>query len=99
MREKKFLTTLDELNLGAGFEEYSGTDACVQGIADSIFEEDEGYVIVDYKTDAFRSEEEMDKYKTQLKIYKAAFDLILDKPVKSCYIYSFWLGKGKEMKF
>ena len=99
MREKKFLTTLDELNLGAGFEEYSGTDACVQGIADSIFEEDDGYVLVDYKTDAFKSEEEMDKYKTQLRIYKAAFDLILDKPVKSCYIYSFWLGKGKEMKF
>ena len=99
MREKKFLTTLDELKLGAGFEEYAGTDACVQGIADCIFEEDDGFVIVDYKTDRFNNESDMDKYKTQLRIYKAAFDLILDKPVKSCYIYSFWLGKGREMIF
>ncbi len=99
MREKSFLTTIDELELGEDFEEYEGTDACVQGIADCIFEEADGYVIVDYKTDRFENEQAMDKYKTQLRIYKAAFDLILDKPVKSCYIYSFWLGKGREMIF
>lgn len=99
MRERSFLTTLSELDLGEGFEEYEGTDACVQGIADCIFEEPDGYVIVDYKTDRFENEDAMDKYKTQLRIYKAAFDLILDKPVKSCYIYSFWLGKGREIFF
>ena len=99
MRERSFLTTISELGLGAGFEQYEGTDACVQGIADCIFEEVDGYVIVDYKTDRFENEDAMDKYKTQLRIYKAAFDLILDKPVKSCYIYSFWLGKGREMFF
>ncbi len=99
MRERSFLTTIDELGLGQGFEKYIGTDSCIQGIADCIFEEDDGFVLVDYKTDRFKNEEEMDKYKTQLRIYKAAFDLILDKPVKSCYIYSFWLGKGREMLF
>ncbi|MBR1749520.1 MAG: UvrD-helicase domain-containing protein [Ruminococcus sp.] len=99
MREKRFLTSIDELSLGAEFDEFKNTDAMVQGIADSIFEEDDGYVIVDYKTDRFGSEEDMDKYKTQLLIYKAAFDLILDKKVKSCYIYSFWLGMGREMIF
>ena len=81
MRERKFLTTIDELALGAGFESYTGTDACVQGIADCIFEEDDGFVIVDYKTDRFKDEDEMDKYKTQLRIYKAAFDLLFEKPV------------------
>lgn len=99
MRERSFLATISELSLGEGFEEYEGTDACVQGIADCIFEEDDGYVIVDYKTDRFENEQAMDKYKTQLRIYKAAFDLVLDKPVKSCYIYSFWLGKGREIFF
>ena len=48
---------------------------------------------------AFNKTQAMDKYKTQLRIYKAAFDLVLDKPVKSCYIYSFWLGKGREIFF
>ena len=67
--------------------------------ADAIFEEEDGFVIFDYKTDRFENEQAMDKYKTQLRIYKAAFDLILDKPVKSCYIYSFWLGTGREMIF
>ena len=99
MREKKFLASIDELKLGKDFSEFENTDAMVQGIADSIFEEDDGYVIVDYKTDRFDNESDMDKYKTQLLIYKAAFDLILDKKVKSCYIYSFWLGKGREMIF
>ena len=37
------------------------------------------------------------KYQTQIELYKAALDLILDAPVKSCYIYSFKLAKGVEI--
>ena len=33
----------------------------------------------------------------QLKLYKAALDLILPLPVKACYIYSFRLSQGIEI--
>ena len=54
-------------------------------------------VLVDYKTDRFGSKEEMKKYSVQLRLYKAAMDLILPLPVKACYIYSFALADGEEI--
>ncbi len=77
---------------------YGGTDGMMQGIADCIFEEPDGYVIVDYKTDRVQSMDELVmRYSMQLSLYKAAFDVILDKPVKSCYIYSLRLARGEEI--
>lgn len=71
----------------------------LQGIADCIFEEPDGYVIVDYKTDRVSSLEALkDRYSPQLTLYKAAFDILLDKPVKSCYIYSYRLAHGIEVR-
>jgi hypothetical protein len=50
----------------------------------------------------------MDKYKVQLELYKAALEVVLGSnntdgtinraTIKSCYIYSFKLGIGKEFK-
>lgn len=100
MREKQFLVMISDLKLD--IEElavYNNTDGMLQGIADCIFEEDDGYVLVDYKTDNVKSVDELiEHYSLQLKLYKAAFELILDKPVKSSYIYSFKLEQGIEIK-
>ena len=68
----------------------------LQGICDCIFREGDGYVLVDYKTDGFADESEEKRYDVQLELHKAALDLILPLPVRSCYIYSFKLGKGTE---
>ncbi len=99
MREKQFLVMISELKLDdEAIIEYNNTDAMLQGIADCIFEEEDGYVLVDYKTDNVKSVDELTQHYTlQLKLYKAAFDLILDKPVKSSYIYSFKLQAGIEI--
>lgn len=70
----------------------------LQGIADCIFHEPDGYVIVDYKTDRFKDLSQLMGYKTQLALYKASFEMILGEKIKSCYIYSFWLRKGVEIK-
>ena len=51
---------------------------------------------LNYKTDNFKNTEEMKRYKTQLMLYKAAFELVLGEKVKSSYIYSFKLGEGLE---
>ena len=78
---------------------YKDTDGMLQGIADCLFEESDGYVLVDYKTDRVKSETELiERYRGQLSLYKSAFGAILDKPIKSAYIYSFCLARGIEIE-
>lgn len=98
MREKKFLVSVSDLDLSENLPEYNGNGGMLQGIADCIFHEPDGYVIVDYKTDRFKDISQLMGYKTQLALYKAAFEIILGEKIKSCYIYSFWLRKGVEIK-
>ncbi len=100
IREKQFIVRFDDIDISPELAiMYKGTDGMLQGIADCIFEEPDGYVLVDYKTDRVSSPQELlDKYGPQLALYKSAFDVILDKPVKSAYIYSFRLADGIEVK-
>lgn len=62
----------------------------VQGIIDLYFEEDDGLILVDYKTDRIsgRSLAELgQKYFTQLEIYEKALVMLTKKKVKEKYIY------------
>ena len=93
LREFKFLVSYEDLGLGESYSEYLTKGSMLQGIADCVFEENDGYVLVDYKTDRFRDSSEFSLYDDQLSLYKAALDLILDKPVKECRICSLWLLK------
>ena len=66
----------------------------MQGIADSVFEEEDGLVIVDYKTDRLVYEEDfVERYGDQLRIYREALGQYFDCPVKECLIYSLFLSK------
>ncbi len=65
----------------------------IQGIADCVFEEEDGLVIVDYKTDRVRSAAELcGRYREQIAIYRQALSEILERPVKECLLYSFELN-------
>lgn len=64
----------------------------VEGIIDVWFEEDDGLVILDYKTDNVRMAQELDdRYRTQLLYYARALSQLTGKPVKEAWIYSFTL--------
>ena len=66
----------------------------VQGIADCVFEENGELVLVDYKTDYVKSEEELlNLYKRQISFYAMAVSKALEKPVKESLLYSFALDK------
>ncbi len=97
IREKQFLVSFSNLNLPEKYSEYVTSGSMLQGIADCIFKEDDGYILVDYKTDNFTDESQLYEYQSQLELYKAALDLILGIPIKTCYIYSFRLNKGVEI--
>ena len=67
----------------------------VQGIADCIIEEDDGLVLIDYKTDNVDSEDQLLKrYVKQISFYEYAVSKALGKPVKESLLYSFKLGRA-----
>ncbi len=64
----------------------------VQGIIDLYFEEEDGLVLLDYKTDRVTSEKELiDRYYSQIALYAAALKSATGKQVKEAFIYSFCL--------
>ena len=68
----------------------------VQGIIDVYFEESDGMVLVDYKTDWIKEGEEellIKRYHAQMESYKQALEKITGKKVKEIYIYSVTLQK------
>ncbi len=66
----------------------------IQGIADCVFEEPDGLVVVDYKTDRVQTADELaERYAPQLDVYRRALQTIFEKPVKECLLYSFSLQR------
>lgn len=59
-----------------------------------VFEEEDGLVVLDYKTDRVRTADELvRRYQSQLTYYARALSQITGKAVKEKIIYSFALGK------
>ena len=73
----------------------------VQGIIDLYFVNENGQIVlVDYKTDYVESGREFDlveKYRSQLNLYKQALESALGTKVEKVYIYSVYLGKEIEI--
>ena len=66
----------------------------IQGIIDVFFEEPDGLVLLDYKTDRVAIPQELiSRYKVQLDLYQEALERAWGKKVKEKLIYSFHLGK------
>ena len=67
----------------------------VQGIIDAFFYEEDGIVLLDYKTDRVRDPAELtDRYRVQLTQYREALERVTGKDVKETYIWSFRLGRA-----
>lgn len=74
-------------------EKYHNEHIMLQGIIDCYFEEEDGVVLVDYKTDYIKDgelEKAKEKYKVQLEYYKIAIEEITGKKVKEKYLYLFY---------
>ena len=92
-REMRFLTEIPASTLNAELED---TDASiiVQGAVDMCFIEDDGIVVLDFKTDRVEDINELAvTYGEQLSIYSKACQKIFSKPVKEKIIYSFHLSE------
>ncbi|MGL5822160.1 MAG: helicase-exonuclease AddAB subunit AddA [Sarcina sp.] len=66
----------------------------MQGIIDLFFEDEDGVVLVDYKSDYIekgKEEDLLERYKVQIDLYAETLQRILNKKVDEKYLYSFSL--------
>lgn len=92
-REMRFLSEIPANQIDSTVT--TSANIIVQGAVDLCFEEDDGVVVLDFKTDRVKDMSELVKtYGEQLEIYSMAATKIFGKPVKENIIYSFHLGKS-----
>ena len=95
-REKQFILALPVGEIPELRSLYETVDpnetVMIQGVIDLYFEEDDGLVLVDYKTDIVDKAETLaERYRAQLYYYRKALTALTGKPVKESYIWSFRL--------
>lgn len=91
-KEQPFVIGISARNVKPQWE--SDELVLVQGIIDAYFEEEDGYVLVDYKSDYVKKEQELvERYSAQLDYYQKALEQITGKKVKEKIIYSLCLNK------
>ena len=98
MRELKFLGRCGADILSEYLEGMdAGSQIVLQGVADCVFVEDDGAVILDYKTDRVQTPAQLaERYAFQLHLYRQILGEALSVPVKECLLYSFALDTAIE---
>ena len=87
-REQPFVLAIPAQRLKETFPE--DETVLIQGIIDAYFEEEDGIVLVDYKTDRIISTDALwTRYETQMDHYQDALERLTGKKVKERILYSF----------
>ncbi|WP_258171183.1 UvrD-helicase domain-containing protein [Paenibacillus sp. R14(2021)] len=71
----------------------------IQGVIDCLFQDEQGLVLLDYKTDRVRAgrwEEAAERHRFQLSLYAEAIASIIGQQIDECYV--FFLDGGKAVK-
>ena len=92
-REQQFILGIPAREMGLGD---SDELVLIQGIIDAYLEEDDGVVLLDYKTDRVENgqgELLAQRYKVQLDYYQKALCQMTKRNVKERYIYSLHLAE------
>ncbi|KUO65082.1 MAG: ATP-dependent helicase [Gracilibacter sp. BRH_c7a] len=100
-REVRFNIEIPCSEIYQDIVDIEGQDETVllQGIIDCYFEEADGLVLLDYKTDyvaAGQAQVLRGKYRTQIDYYSRALEMLTGKKVIKKYIYLFWNGEILE---
>lgn len=95
LREYKFTTRLRLKDYDENVPlEFENEEIILQGAVDCMFQEDDEFVVVDYKTDRFKSISEMKaKYAKQLLLYSSSVKKCTDINVKQNILYLFYTGE------
>ena len=89
-REQPFVLGIEAGRLGQDLPEEE--TVLIQGIIDVFFVEEDGLVLLDYKTDSVDAMQELwNRYETQMDYYQEALQKLMGLPVKERILYSFHL--------
>jgi len=92
-REQPFVLGIDAKRLKGSFP--GDETVLIQGIIDAFFVEEDGLVLLDYKTDSVESLDQLwNRYETQMDYYQEALQKLMGLPVKERILYSFHLEKA-----
>ena len=97
-RELPFITSLDAHAVSSELPQ-GEKSILVQGIIDCLWKEDDGWVLVDYKSDRIEPHQTdiiYKRYTSQIRLYRYAVEQILHEPVKEAYFYL--TGTGTILK-
>ena len=81
-------------------EKYRDETILLQGIIDCYFEESDGLVLIDYKTDYVplgQSHVIIERYRVQIEYYARTLTILTGKTIKEKYIYMFSTGETITM--
>lgn len=87
-REKSFIMGVPHQAIVAG--SMVEDSIMIQGVVDAFFIEDDGVVLIDYKTDDIKKEHLgvlVKRYQLQIDLYKRAIEKAYQKPIKESYLY------------
>ena len=91
-REQPFIIEKEARTLNKDWD--SDEMVLVQGIIDAFFHEEDGIVILDYKTDHVKDPEDLkDRYAFQLNLYADALEKLTGRAIKEKLLYSVTFGK------
>src|SRR5699024_3838730 len=95
-REIPFSYTLPAEDVYPEWKESQDERVLIQGVIDCLIPVEDGYIIVDYKTDHISekpfnvAEKKLkERYQTQVNLYAQAIEGILQKKIKGVYLYFF----------
>ena len=95
-RENQFIMGLSAKEAGMGS---SDETILIQGVIYAYIENENSITLVDYKTDNVNNEDILiNRYKSQLMLYKKSLEMSTGKKVHAVYKYSFELGKEISLK-
>ena len=98
-REYDFYMLADYKDIDQNADTEFGDKVILQGISDCFFYEDDGVVLIDFKTDRVSNEtadKRAEAYRMQMEYYEKGLSEILDRRVKEKYLY--FLNCGKLIK-
>jgi len=100
-REVPFTYGIQAANIYPGMvDSASDETVIIQGVIDCLFAEEDGIVLIDYKTDVLkgsRASDAAEKHRFQVERYSEAVGGILSVPVKEAYVYFFDGGEAVRL--
>lgn len=105
-KEQQFVFLMNAKEIAPNFKDVPyEEEIMVQGVIDCFFEEEDGYILVDYKTDYVPTgskceaaiEQIKENYRKQIEIYGKAIEDITKKRVKEKYLYLYSANQWVSM--